>query len=208
MINPSQLGVQLSRFGTNAYRNNTMLGPVAAAKSFTLQPLSNTSLPLAGRLIHQDTDEGLAVLSQTFTDVVHGKEIPVTIKGVYAGPEEVKWLNEGIKALTTKSKLPAVHFSVIKGISLKELTLDFTEKKYWWAPMASTSNTEAPFYLPFDFPIDIQRAKGEFIERYKSADIAVLNVPWSPATTDVKKRIMTLRFKNCLLYTSPSPRDS
>ena len=196
VINPSQLGVQLSRFGTNAYRNNTMLGPVAAAKAFTLQPLSNTSLPLAGRLIHQDTDEGLAVLSQTFTDVVHGKEIPVTIKGVYAGPEEVKWLNEGIKALATKSKLPAVHFSVIKGISLKELTLDFTEKKYWWAPMASTSNTEAPFYLPFDFPIDIQRAKGEFIERYKSADIAVLNVPWSPATTDVKKRIMTLRFKN------------
>lgn len=196
VINPSQIGVELSRFGVNIISNGTVLGPAHAQSGFTLQPLSNTSLPLVGRMVHQDSDEGLAVLSHIFTEVVHGKEVPIGVKGDYAGPSEVSWLNEGIKALNTKTKLPAMHFNVIQAIKLKQMTLDFTKKNSDWAPITSTTNTEAPFSLPFQFPIDIQRAKGDFIDRYKGNDIAVLNVPWSPATTDVKARIMTVRFNN------------
>ena len=196
VINPSQIGVELSQFGINVISNGTVIGPANAQSSFTLQPLSKTSLPLVGRLVHQDSSEGLAVLSHIFTEVVHGKEVPIGVKGDYAGPSEVTWLNEGIKALNTKTKLPAMHFNVIQAIKLKQLTLYFTEKNSAWAPITSTTNTEAPFSLPFQFPIDIQRAKGGFIDRYKGNDIAVLNVPWSPATTDVKARIMTIRFNN------------
>ena len=195
ITNPSQIGVQLSRFGTMVYRNGTNLGPVAAAGPFTLLPLSKTNLPLAGRLQHQDSAHGLATLSQTFTDVVHGKEIPVEIRGDYAGPSSVTWLNEGIKLLVVQTKLPAVHFSVIKAISLNQMTLMFTEKTAW-NPATSSSNTQAPFYLPFGFPLDIQNAGGDFIEGYKGTDIAILKVPMSPAVTDVQARIMTLKFND------------
>ncbi|WFC96532.1 hypothetical protein MBRA1_003193 [Malassezia brasiliensis] len=193
--NPSQIGIQLSRFGTTAWRNNTELGPVAADSAFTLQPLSTTRLPLSGRLQHQDSTHGLATLSQTFTDVVHGKTIPIQIRGDYAGPSEVTWLNEGIKLLTISSHLPARHFSVIKGIQLHQMTLMFSVKNAW-SPTASSSNTEAPFYLPFAFPIDITQAGGGFIQGYKGTDVALLNIPMSPATTDVEQRVMSLKFSN------------
>ena len=193
--NPSQVGVQLSRFGTTTWRNNTQLGPVAADTEFILQPLSTTRLPLSGRMQHQDSTHDLATLSQTFTDVVHGKTIPIQIRGEYAGPSEVTWLNEGIKLLTISSQLPARHFSVIKGIQLNQMTLMFSEKNAW-SPLTSSSNTEAPFYLPFNFPIDITQAGGGFIQGYKGSDVAILNIPMSPATTDVQQRVMTVRFNN------------
>ena len=193
--NPSQVGIQLSRFGTTAWRNNTDLGPVAAQGEFILQPLSRVTLPLAGRLQHQSSKHDLATLSQTFTDVVHGKTIPVQIHGEYAGPSDVTWLNEGIKLLQISSHLPARHFNVIKAIELNEMTLMFTEKSAW-APATSSSNTQAPFYLPFSFPIDITQAGGGFIEGYKGTDVAILNVPMSPAVTDVERRVMTLKFSD------------
>ncbi|WFD32817.1 hypothetical protein MSPP1_003868 [Malassezia sp. CBS 17886] len=190
--NPSQVGVQLSRFGTNVFSNSTNIGPTAAQSPFTLAPLSTTQLPLAGRMVHQEGD-GLQTLSTVFTSVVHGHTVPVEIRGAFAGPEDVSWLNEGIKALSVKTALPARHFDVLKAVTLKQMSL-FFNKKDQWNPMASSSDTEAPFFLPFAFPLDIRHAGGKFIERYPSTDNAVLDVPMSPATTDVEKRVMSLRF--------------
>ena len=195
IVSPAQVGVQLSRFGTTVWRNGTNLGPSYAQHPFTLYPLSQTNLPLAGRLVHQDPGHGLDTLSQIFTDVVHGKDVPVEVHGEYAGPEDVRWLNEGIKALKSNTKLPAKHFSVIKGISLNQLSLFFTKQKPW-TPSASTTDTTAPFFLPFTFPLDIRRVEGTFIMGYKSNNIAELDVPWSPAQTDVQNRIIHLQFSN------------
>ena len=195
VVNPAQVGIELSRFGISIWSNGTNLGPAYAQRQFTLAPLSETYLPLEGRLVHQSSDKDLKVLSQIFTDVVHGKEVPVEIHGEYAGPSDVTWLNAGIKALKVSAVLPAKHFNVIKGIDINQMTLMFT-KQSAWAPLASTNNTVAPFYLPFGFPIDINRAGGRFIEQYQGADNAALNVPYSPAYTQVQARIMTLQFKN------------
>lgn len=195
VTNPSQVGVELSRFGISVWSNGTNLGPSAAAHGFTLNPLSDTNLPLAGRLQRQTSDKDLKVLSTVFTNVVHGQKIPVEIRGEYAGPEDVKWLNEGVKALRVKTELPAKHFSVIKGVDIKQLTLMFS-KNSPWKPSASSNNTEAPFYLPFQFPLDIKRTGGGFIENYKGSDIAILDIPISPAETQVQARILTLQFTN------------
>ena len=195
IVSPGQIGVQLSRFGISVWRNGTYVGPAYAQHPFTLYPLSQTNLPLAGRLVHQDPGHGLDTLSQIFTDVVHGKDVPVEVHGEYAGPEDVRWLNEGIKALKSNTKLPAKHFSVIKGISLNQLSLFFTKQKPW-TPSASTTDTTAPFFLPFTFPLDIRRVEGTFIMGYKSNNIAELDVPWSPAQTDVQNRIIHLQFSN------------
>ena len=195
ITSPSQVGVRLSRFGVSVWSNGTNLGPTAAESEFTLNPLSSTNLPLAGRLKHQSDDGDLEVLSNIFTNVVHGETIPLTIQGEYAGPSEVTWLNEGIKSLKVNTILPAKHFSVIKAIDINQLTLMFS-KKAPWEPKASSNNTQAPFYLPFGFPINIKQTGGGFIENYKSTDIAVLNIPYSPAQTQVRARILTLEFKN------------
>ena len=185
------MGVQLSRFGVNILNDGVVLGPSYAAKGFTLNAVSTTQLPLAGRLVRQ-SGHGLDVLSQVFTDVVHGKSIPVSIRGAYGGPSNVQWLNEGIKALQIQATLPAVHFNVIKAINLNQLTLMFS-KSNAWTPSTSSNNTQAPFFLPFGFPIDIREAGGEFIENYHNQDIATLSIPFSQATTDVQQRIMSLQ---------------
>ncbi|ROX06129.1 hypothetical protein DM773_26400, partial [Escherichia coli] len=122
ITSPSQVGVRLSRFGVSVWSNGTNLGPTAAESEFTLNPLSSTNLPLAGRLKHQSDDGDLEVLSNIFTNVVHGETIPLTIQGEYAGPSEVTWLNEGIKSLKVNTILPAKHFSVIKAIDINQLT--------------------------------------------------------------------------------------
>jgi len=192
--NPSQVGVQMSRFGVTIWNHGVNLGPSYAAKGFTLNAVSTTQLPLAGRLVHQ-SGTGLDVLSKIFTDVVHGKSIPVSIHGDYGGPPDVKWLNEGIKALQIQATLPAVHFNVIKAINLNQLTLMF-RKSNAWSPSASSNNTQAPFYIPFGFPIDIRQAGGNFLEKYHNQDIATLDIPLSPATTDVQQRVMSLQFSN------------
>ena len=179
----------------SVWSNGTNLGPTAAESEFTLNPLSSTKLPLAGRLKHQSDDRDLEVLSNIFTNVVHGETIPLTIQGEYAGPSGVTWLNEGIKSLKVNTILPAKHFSVIKAIDINQLTLMFS-KKAPWEPKASSNNTQAPFYLPFGFPINIKQTGGGFIENYKSTDIAVLNIPYSPAQTQVRARILTLEFRN------------
>ncbi|WFC96531.1 hypothetical protein MBRA1_003192 [Malassezia brasiliensis] len=85
--------------------------------------------------------------------------------------------------------------TVIKAIELNELTLMFT-KKTAWHPATSSSNTQAPFYIPFGFPIDITEAGGGFIQGYKGTDLAILNIPMSPAVTDVQQRILTLKFND------------
>ncbi|WFD26547.1 hypothetical protein MNAN1_001530 [Malassezia nana] len=204
--NPSQVGVQLSRFGVTITSQGVELGPSYAARGFTLNAVSTTQLPLAGRLVHQ-SGHGLDVLSQIFTDVVHGKSIPVTIQGDYAGPSDVKWLNEGIKALKIQATLPAVHFNVINAIDLNQLTLMFT-KSTAWDPSTSSNNTQAPFYLPFGFPIDIRQAGGAFVENYHNQDIATLNIPLSPATTDVQERVMSLQFSDVGMEVDSDEHDT
>ncbi|WFD23341.1 hypothetical protein MEQU1_002030 [Malassezia equina] len=204
--NPSQVGVQLSRFGVNIWNQGVVLGPSYAAKGFTLNAISTTQLPLAGRLVHQ-SGHGLDILSQIFTDVVHGKSIPVSIHGAYAGPSNVQWLNEGIKALNISATLPAVHFNVIKAIDLNQLTLMFS-KSNAWSPSTSSNSTQAPFFLPFGFPIDIRQAGGKFLENYDNADIATLNIPMSPATTDVQQRVMSLEFTNAPMSVKSNEHDT
>jgi len=164
--NPSQVGVQLSAFGTNIMRNGTMIGPAAAGEAFTLQALSTTSLPLEGTIQRQDGETGLAVLSEVFTNFVHNQNTDVQVNGVYAGPSDVTWLNEGIKTLSVSVALPSQDFQVIRLVSINQLSLFFTEDTAY-SPPATTNSTTANFFLPFSFPVDISQVGGNFIANYQ-----------------------------------------
>ncbi|PWZ00897.1 hypothetical protein BCV70DRAFT_84414 [Testicularia cyperi] len=195
IYNPSQVGVQLSRFGVLLDRNNTFIGPSASQDTFVLQALAVTTLPLAGRLVPQTDDNGLAVLSEIFTRFVANMNTEVIVNGDYAGPESVTWLNEGIKVLSVAVSLPSQQFTVIRTISINQISLFFSVANAW-SPPTSSNNTQSEFFIPFAFPIDIQQVGGAFISRYNGVDNAVLDIPLSPSITDVTARILTLMFSN------------
>lgn len=195
IYNPSQVGVQLSRFGINLARNNTLLGPSSVAQPFVLQALAVNTLPLVGRLVPQTTDQGLAVLSEVFQRFINDLNSEVTASGDYAGPENVTWLNDGIKALSVQVSLPSQRFTVIRTISINQISLFFTQPTAW-SPSTSSNETQAEFFLPFALPVDIQQAGGTFIANYGSQDMAELDIPLSPSVTDIMARIMTLMFSN------------
>ncbi|UZJ55969.1 hypothetical protein CBS101457_005289 [Exobasidium rhododendri] len=193
--NPAQVGITLSAFGVNIYDGANQIGPTAAVNAFTLQALAVTAVPLAGRLIEQTTTAGLAALSDIFTRFVHNQNTDLVIQGDYAGPADVLWLNNGIKVLKVTVSLPSQEFQVIRLISLNQLSLFFTVPTAY-APQSDSSNTTANFFLPFGFPLDISSINGPFTINYNDADVGVLNIPASPATTDVEARILTLMFTN------------
>lgn len=193
---PAQVGVELSRFGTNIVSGGVAIGPAAAQAPFILQALAVTDLPLAGRLIEQTSTDGLAALSNIFTRFVQNTNTDVTVNGDFAGPEEVAWLNNGIKVLSVTVSLPAQDFQVIRLISINQLSLFFTTATAY-SPATSSTQTVANFFLPFAFPLDITQTGGGFIANYNGQQTAVLNIPFdSPGTTDVEARILTLSFTN------------
>lgn len=209
IYNPSQVGVQLSRFGVNLDRNNTFIGPSAAQDTFVLQALAVTTLPLVGRLVPQTSDQGLAVLSEIFTRFVANMNTDVMVLGDYAGPESVTWLNDGIKALAVRVSLPSQKFTVIRTISINQISLFFTQQTAW-NPPTSSNDTQSEFFIPFAFPLDIQQVGGGFIANYQGQDMAVLDIPLSPSITDVTARILTLMFSNVpfAVYNNQHPRFS
>lgn len=193
--NPAQVGVSLTTFGTNIMLGDITIGPAAAMDAFTLQALAVTQLPLAGTISEQTSTDGLAALSNIFTRFVHNQNTDVIVNGAYAGPSNVAWLNNGITALSVTVSLPAQDFQVIRLVSINQLSLFFTVDTAW-APMSDTTNTQANFFLPFALPVNIQSVAGPFIANYQNTQMAVLNIPTSPTTTNVEARILTLMFTN------------
>lgn len=87
--------------------------------------------------------------------VVHGIPATVLVAGDFAGPSNVQWLNEGIKALQIPVVFPAAaSLQIMMSITIQQMTLMFTEATAW-NPACSTTNTLASFQFPFAFPLDI-----------------------------------------------------
>lgn len=193
--NPAQVGVSLSAFGTQIMMGDVGIGPAASDGAFTLQALAVTSVPLVGRIVEQNSDGGLAALSEIFTRFVHNQNTDVIVNGDYAGPPDVVWLNEGIKALSVVVSLPSQDFQVIRLVAIDQLSLFFTIPTAW-NPASDSSNTKANFFLPFAIPVDIKSVAGPFIANYQNTQMAVLNIPTSPTLTDVEQRILTVMFTN------------
>ena len=88
-LQPSQVGIELSSIAFNTYANGIEIAPVSSMSSVTLAPLSTSSLGLAGRLIPQNSAEGLATISAVFNNYIHGMDSQVTVYGASAGPSDV-----------------------------------------------------------------------------------------------------------------------
>ncbi|KAL1743139.1 hypothetical protein HDZ31DRAFT_83635 [Schizophyllum fasciatum] len=209
--NPSQVGIELSTLSFDTYMtgdNMVMIAPVSAKDTVTLSPMASTHIDLVGRLVPQDSDEGLAAVSEVFNNFIHGKNSDLVVQGTAAGPSDVSWLNEGIKSLKVATELPNQgKLDIIKSIDLYELTLMF-ETDDAWAPPSSTNDTEAAFTIPFDFPIDIVALQETITIGWEGTDVGQLKVDKSPTKTDVDARIITITFKDTPLAAFDDKHDA
>ncbi|KAM0789126.1 hypothetical protein ACM66B_003180 [Microbotryomycetes sp. NB124-2] len=208
ITNPSSVGVALSQLGFENSFGSTIIGPAAATSAFALTPKSTTQLPLTGRLVPQTSDQGLNDVSTLFNGFLHGVPADLIVRGQYAGPSDVVWLNEGIKQLAIAVILPAAsNLQVITGIQIPSLSLFFSESDPW-APRFS-SDTTASFQLPFAFPVDIQQIatvitagapnsgpQSTRLSKRAPGDFAELDVPNGPARTDIVARTTLIPIEN------------
>ena len=185
---------------------------MASTGALSLAPMSNVSLPLAGRLVPQSSQAGLDAVSAIFNAFIHGKDSNVVVHGDSAGPSDVSpvlssrrsacvdhdlqvtWLNDGIKALRVETVLPNRGvLNIIKSINLNELDLRFTEATAF-APSTGSDDTTAAFTLPFAFPVDIVALEQNITVGAGGTDFAQLVIPKGPSTTDVATRVIHLGF--------------
>ncbi|GAA6027071.1 hypothetical protein JCM8097_006088 [Rhodosporidiobolus ruineniae] len=203
--NPSSVGVALSQISFQNSFGSTTIGPASSTAAFNLSPKTTIELPLAGRLVPQTTDQGLADVSSIFNGFVHGVPSQLVVHGDSAGPSDCQWLNDGIKSLAIPVVLPAAqNLQVINSIAINSLTLQFSDDNPW-SPAFSTDDTVAAFSLPFAFPVDITSLASQIYaadsgstSRRKRADgdFALLDVPSRPSKTDVTARTINLSFQN------------
>jgi hypothetical protein len=73
--------------------------------------------------------------------------------------------------------------------------LIFTEDTAY-EPSSGSNATEAAFTLPFTLPVDIISLEGDFIVTADGVSVAELQIPMSPASTDVDTRIIHLTFSD------------
>ncbi|KAG1785555.1 uncharacterized protein HD556DRAFT_110398 [Suillus plorans] len=196
VINPSQVGIELSSIAFNTYANGIEIAPVSSTSTITLAPNSTSSLGLVGRLIPQNSSEGLATVSTIFNNYIHGMDSQVTVYGAGAGPSDVTWLNEGIQTLQVATSLPNKgKLGIIQSINLEQLSLMFTEATAY-NPMSGSNLTTTAFTLPFAFPIDITALAQNITAGYDGQSFAELVIPWGPSTTDIQNRIIYLTFND------------
>ncbi|CAL1708136.1 unnamed protein product [Somion occarium] len=208
--NPSQVGIELSSLGFNTFASDIMIASVATNKTVTLSPESTTTLSLIGRLIPQTSDEGLSAVSGIFNRFIHGEDSDLSVRGSAAGPSDVTWLNDGIKALQVDTILPNQNpQSIIKSISLNQLTLDFTESTAY-SPSTSSDSTDVTFKLPdgFNFPINITALQQTIEVSFNGQNFAQLSIPKGPSTTDVDNHIIHLGFSDVPFAVSDGQHDT
>ncbi|KAJ3838704.1 hypothetical protein F5878DRAFT_725102 [Lentinula raphanica] len=193
--NPSQVGIELSSLGFNSFADNQLIAPVSSG-SVALLPESTSNLALVGRLIPQNSSDGLAAVSQVFNNFVHGLNSDLVVNGASAGPSDVQWLNEAITVLEVETSLPNQGvLDVIQSIILNELNLQFSEATAYDPPTSSNSTTAA-FTIPFGFPIDIVALQQDITVATGGKPFAQLSIPKGPSQTDVDTRIISLTFSD------------
>jgi hypothetical protein len=161
---------------------------------------------LAGRLVPQTTDAGLADLSAIFTDFIHDISSNVIVQGVSATPG-VSWLTAGIKTLKIATVLPSRGvLDIITGITINQMTMDFPSGSAY-APLSSSNDTAAAFTLPFGFALNIVSLQQTITVEYQTTQMAQLALGTVPANTDVTNRIIHLSFHDIAFAVNDGRQD-
>ncbi|KAF8626824.1 hypothetical protein AX15_004657 [Amanita polypyramis BW_CC] len=192
--NPSQVGIQLNSISFDALVGEIAIASVQSVGPVVLAPISTTMLPLSGRMLPQQSPAGLVTVSAIFNNFLHGMDSNVTVQGTGAGPAEVTWLNNGIKALKIDTILPnRGALDIISSITIQQMTMLFTDATAY-DPSTSSNSTDAAFQIPFGFPLNVMALEQTLTIGFEGMSIGQLKIPKGLSVTDVQKRIIHLEF--------------
>ncbi|KAI9022193.1 hypothetical protein CLU79DRAFT_702427 [Phycomyces nitens] len=185
--NPSQVGFNLNGVSFNAYYDGVLLGPLGSDGGAVFPPQGAGDLSLKGRLIHQDSAEGLKAVTTVFENYLGANNSIVSIQGSSAsGPNgEVGWLTTAFKSLKIDGVVlpgPATKPTLIPSVTIKDMELDFTKSAY--APPASSKQIQAQIKNPFGFPLTVSSLNMDAFASYGGKTVAELKIPDEKATTD------------------------
>lgn len=77
-----------------------------------------------------------------------------------------------------------------------------------YAPLTSSSATDAAFDLPFAFPLDISALRQTITLGFAGTDFGSLTIPKGPSKTDVNSRIIHLTFESVPLEVTSNGRST
>ncbi|KAL0078642.1 hypothetical protein J3Q64DRAFT_1824759 [Phycomyces blakesleeanus] len=207
--NPSQVGFDLNGVSFNAYYDGVLLGPLGSEGAAVFPPQGAGDLSMKGRLIHQDSAEGLKAVTTVFENYLAANNSIVTIEGASAsGPNgEVGWLTAAFKTLKIEGVVlpgPATKPTLIPSVTIKDMEIDFTKSAY--SPPASSKQIQAQIKNPFGFPLSVTSLNMDAFASYDGKTVAELKIPDEKATTD-RSGIVSTQFDN-VPFASPDSAHS
>lgn len=84
ILKPSQVGIEMNSIGFETFVGNVMIAPVTSEGTVSLFPKAMSKLSLFGRLLPQNSSEGLAAVSGIFNNFLHGRDSDVIVHGSLA----------------------------------------------------------------------------------------------------------------------------
>ncbi|KAG0182429.1 hypothetical protein DFQ28_010921 [Apophysomyces sp. BC1034] len=196
--NPSQVGFNLNGVGFNTYFDNVLLGPLASDGAAVFPPRGSVQMNMKGRLIHQDSQQGLDAVTKVFDNYLSANNSIVTVEGSSgSGPNgQVGWLTTAFKTLKIENVIlpgPKVKPSLIPAITMKDMEMDFTKDAY--APPSSSKQVEAQLKSPFGFPLGVSQLNMDVTANYGGNNVALLKIPDEKSTTTASG-LVTTQFSN------------
>ncbi|CAO0800868.1 unnamed protein product [Mucor circinelloides] len=184
--NPSQVGFNFEGVGFESYYKGVDLGPLGSAGNAVFPPQGTANLAMKGRLVHQDSAEGIAAVTEVFENFLSANSSTLSVKGVSAsGPNGVvQWLSAAFKTINIENVVlpgPPAKPNLITAVTMKDMQIDFTKNPF--APPTSSQNVEAQLKNPFGFPLGVKSLNMKVDANSEGHNVANLEVPESPATT-------------------------
>ncbi|CAO3621444.1 unnamed protein product [Cunninghamella echinulata] len=191
--NQADLGVEADEIGFHVHYKGVYIGPLHTHKEY-LKARHKTHVKLHGRILHQDSQDGLDAVSELVDHYVHAKDSHIELKGHYVkGPKgKVRWLTRAIKKLKVKHiKLPGAkhELDLIPHMTLKDAKLDFTDSHY--SPPLSSDRTTAEFDNPWGCTVEIKELKMDATLSYNGRDTAKLNLPYVDSYMESRSKVVT-----------------
>ncbi|GAN00901.1 conserved hypothetical protein [Mucor ambiguus] len=184
--NPSQVGFNFEGVGFESYYKGVDLGPLGSAGNAVFPAQGTANLAMKGRLVHQDSAEGIAAVTEVFENFLSANSSTLSVKGVSAsGPNGVvQWLSAAFKTINIENVVlpgPPAKPNLITAVTMKDMQIDFTKNPF--APPTSSQNVEAQLKNPFGFPLGVKSLNMKVDANSEGHNVASLEVPESPATT-------------------------
>lgn len=183
--NPSQIGVSLDRLGlTFNLQASPDLGEIQIAKSLSLPPLQKSTVFVAGRILPQ-TGSGLQAFQKVIQNYVANLPTKLEVKGIFAGPEDILWLNKAISQFSIEVLVAgSPDLNPVEQVKVDVVSVDFTSMEAQsWSPLISSNNISAKIAIPFNFPFSVDEVFGLYEILYEKQSAGQLELPLSTAST-------------------------